>query len=820
MRFLPGIRAGALTTLVLLTPAWAAAQAIGGTVTDQTGAVLPGVTVEVRSPVLIEQVRTAVTDGAGEYLITGLLSGVYTVTCTLDGFRVVDRDGIRLSAGFTAPVDVELAVGALTETVTVTTASPVVDVRGVTQQRSMNHEVIDTIPSGKSYQALAELIPGMVVSLGAQTVDVGGLEIGSFDQLSIHGGVPSDHQLEVDGLPTGAQVRNVAGVLVAAQSSYGEYAFSYAANAAEVQTGGVRVNLIPQGGGNTFSGRVFANGSHSDLQANNIDDDLIARGLPADSQNRLSELWSIEASVGGPIVRDRLWFHLGHVRSVADAFVAGLFADSDANDLNYTPLTNDPSRQTIFESLGVSSSLRLTWQATTRNKFTAYWDHNGGPQTRNLFAESSAIVDESAFEQNNPAETVQVTWTNPVTTRLLLEAGFSHHALSVREESDPRVDRRLPGAFLIDQGVAVRGIGYIALVTPAAFLDGVHGQARDGFTNGYRASLSYITGSHAFKAGVTAEQIHETRRPIDDPSQFLFTWQDQLRPFRLGFAGFTANGTAIASQIDPNLGLYVQDQWTRDRMTVNAGLRFDYQRAHYPDQIVGVSRYRAEPFPIEGDTPIRWSDLQPRLGVAYDLFGNGRTALKASANRYSLRFGIESLDGINPADPLPMFRGWLDANGDGVVQGDPLILAANGELIFSDGNPGFGQPVQTTFVDPDWAVGWGKRSANWEYSASVQHELRPNVSLDVGFFYRTFVNFSVAADRNLGPEDFTTYTLFVPEGPEFPNGGGTRSPGSSTETWTHGGAPRTSSRQARTTSAARAGLGRGSMSPWTRAWPT
>ena len=498
-----------------------------------------------------------------------------------------------------------------------------------------------------------------------------------------------------------------------------------------------------------------------DRRGDRFDDDLIARGLPADSQNRLSRLWSAEASVGGPIVRDRLWFHLGHTRSVADSFVAGLFADSDANDLNYTPVTTDPSRQTIFESLSVSSSLRLTWQATPRNKFSAYWDHNGGPQTSNAFA-GGAIVDESAFEQSNPTETVQVTWTNPVTTRLLLEAGFSHHALSVREESDPRVDRSLPGAFLLDQGVAVRGIGLISLSD--SFLDGVHGQVRDGFTNGYRASLSYITGSHAFKAGVTAEQIHETRRAIADPGQFLFTLQDALRPFVPGFVGFTANGTAVASEVNPNLGLYVQDQWTRDRMTVNAGLRFDYQQAGYPDQIIGVSRYRADPFPIAGDTPIRWSDLQPRLGVAYDLFGNGRTAVKVSANRYSGRFGIEALQGVNPGDPAVGYRVWLDANGDGVVQGDPLIPAANGELIFADGDPNFGLPVQTTFVDPDWAVGSGNRFANWEYSASVQHELRPNVSVDVGYFYRTFVNFSVQDNRNLGPEDFTTYTLFVPLG--------------------------------------------------------
>ena len=158
--------------------------------------------------------------------------------------------------------------------------------------------------------------------------------------------------------------------------------------------------------------------------------------------------------------------------------------------------------------------------------------------------------------------------------------------------------------------------------------------------------------------------------------------------------------------------------------------------------------------------------------MAVDLFGDGRTALKATANRSSNRFGVEILQGVNPGNPREAGRLWRDFNGDGIVQGNPLILGRSGELIAPDGDPNFGQPVQTSFVDPDWAVGWGNRASNWEYSASVQHELLPRVSVSAGYFYRTFVNFSVEDDLSLASADFTEYSVFVPEGPGFPNGGG------------------------------------------------
>ena len=152
--------ARAVVVCLALAPATAAAQQIGGTVTDATGAVLPGVTVEARSPALIEQVRTAVTDGNGQYLIVALETGAYTVTYRLPGFGVVVREGIELNSGFAATVDVQLAVGELAETITVSDTRPAVDIQNVVQRAVMDREVIDSIPTGKSLASYGLLVPG------------------------------------------------------------------------------------------------------------------------------------------------------------------------------------------------------------------------------------------------------------------------------------------------------------------------------------------------------------------------------------------------------------------------------------------------------------------------------------------------------------------------------------------------------------------------------------------------------------------------------------------------------------------------------------
>ncbi|MYI75385.1 MAG: carboxypeptidase regulatory-like domain-containing protein, partial [Acidobacteria bacterium] len=193
----------AASACLLLLPGLAHAQAIGGTVSDSTGAVLPGVTVEARSPALIEQVRTAVTDGNGQYLIVALETGVYSVTFTLPGFSTVVRDAVELSGGFTANIDVELPVGALEETVIVTQASPEIDVQSVEQRETIDRDIYEALPTARSYDSMALLVPALNIQGGPTTslsADTGGLTGGGNNRMSIHGSRDADSVVELDGM--------------------------------------------------------------------------------------------------------------------------------------------------------------------------------------------------------------------------------------------------------------------------------------------------------------------------------------------------------------------------------------------------------------------------------------------------------------------------------------------------------------------------------------------------------------------------------------------------------------------------------------------
>ena len=215
---------------------------------------------------------------------------------------------------------------------------------------------------------------------------------------------------------------------------------------------------------------------------------------------------------------------------------------------------------------------------------------------------------------------------------------------------------------------------------------------------------------------------------------------------------------------------------------MNAGVRFDNYKSSFPDQIKKASIWQPEDFFIEGQTAVSWQDLQPRLGAAYDLFGDGRTALKFSANRAGQRDATDWALALHPGNNnVSQTRSWndgltgcLDANcipGDGLPQGDPLNPLPNGELLTPNTNPAFGQPITTTFFDDNWREGWGNRLSNWEITASVQQELASGVSLDIGYFRRAFVNLWAQNDRAVGPEDFDSFQVQIPDDPRLPTAG-------------------------------------------------
>jgi Carboxypeptidase regulatory-like domain len=265
---------------LLIVPASARAQnaSIAGVVKDDSGAVLPGVTVEVTSPALIEKSRTAVTDGAGQYKIISLLPGIYEVTFTLSGFSTYKRDGIEVTGSQTITVNGDMKVGAVAETITVTGETPLVDVQSASVQKVVTKEVIDSIPTGRLGINLAALQPGMILgatsgngSLGgnanlATAQDVGGTAGDTFTDLSIHGGKASEQRQTIAGLSAATVIR--FGESLSSSPSFTamqEMSVDSSGADASMATGGVRINYVPRDGGNTFKGLFFVSYANNSM---------------------------------------------------------------------------------------------------------------------------------------------------------------------------------------------------------------------------------------------------------------------------------------------------------------------------------------------------------------------------------------------------------------------------------------------------------------------------------------------------------------------------------------------------------------------------
>ena len=321
---------GVLVAL-LLVPAMAHAQGLGGIagiVTDTTGAILPGVTVEVSSPALIEGTRTAVSDGQGRYSVISLAPGTYAVTFTLPGFSVVKREGVTLSAGFTAPVNAELKVGSLEETVTVTGASPTVDVRNVRTQAVLARETLDALPSAQNVTAFAAMTLGVNLSgngAGAG-VDVGGSG-GPMGQASVHNSRAADMKTMQDGMNTNNSMGTNGGIMHFGQvynmEAVSEVVLSHTGMNAETETGGLQINYIPKDGGNKISISSRANFTNEDFQSNNLNDALRARGITTAST--VKKVYDYGGAIGGPVVKDRLWFFSAHRWWGSDTYQPGSF---------------------------------------------------------------------------------------------------------------------------------------------------------------------------------------------------------------------------------------------------------------------------------------------------------------------------------------------------------------------------------------------------------------------------------------------------------------------------------------------------------------
>jgi Carboxypeptidase regulatory-like domain len=846
-----GFRRLALLALVcsLFLPAVARAQnaSIAGLVRDASGAVLPGVTVEVSSPALIEKTRTAVTDGAGQYKIVSLLPGIYTVTFTLSGFSTYKRDGIEVTGTQTITVNGDMKVGAVAETITVTGETPLVDVQSATVQRVATKEVIDNIPSGRLGINIAALQPGMM--LGATTgngtlqgsanlataQDVGGTAGDTFTDLSIHGSKASEQRQTIAGLSAATIIR--FGESLSSSPSFTamqEMSVDSSGADATLATGGVRMNYIPRDGGNTFKGLFFMSYANSSMQSSNyttIADDpvtsLQARGLRT-NPNLLKEVFDYNPGYGGPIMKDKLWWFATARWTQAENFVANNYPNlnfipgvTPSTLLNNTTMTYAPDLNadphTSFGGGGKfrEQTLRLSWQVNPKNKVSAYYNNKVRRHRSAASTTAWEALNDSYFY---PFSDQLVQWSSPVTNRLLLEAGIWHHqetwggSISPFDQTDPlaiNVTDNQPVSLTPGYTQAItnyrgRG-GTVGPATNAAYTPSHNPNTRTNF------ATSYVTGSHAFKTGFDfawAERGAWTGSTV--PYGFVVNTQatngkgagipvpislnlrtdgcnDPLQ--RQVNGGFTTPTLAYnpsqncptfaTGKVDGEGGLYVQDRWTIDRLTLSLGARFDWFNASIPGYHLSPSIITPNRnYDVPDFQSVRHKDFTPKMAAAWDVMGDGKTALKVNFAKYVLG---QSLVASNPLVALTPFnvvltgaRNWVDNNNNFIPDCDltnpnaqgPTATGANQQIDTCAAPVGATAllynntaPTAANSADEGSRYGWGVRPYSWEFSLSGQRELTRNMSVTAGYARRWFGNFLVTDDLNHTVNDYEAFTV-------------------------------------------------------------
>jgi len=815
----------ALLAVLVLTPALAFAQgSVTGQVSDNTGGVLPGVTVEAASPVLIEGSRVAITDGQGRYTIVDLRPGIYSITFTLPGFSTFIRDELEVSAQASLTINAVMAVGGLEETVTVSGESPIVDVQSSARTEVLSRDTLDALPTPRNSQSIGYLAQGVRLTIP----DVGGAQMMEQVQMVSHGANSTHTVMQVDGMKVNSQMSDGRIMNYNNQALSSEMAVSTSGNMAEVSEGGLRLNMIPKDGGNTLSGSFYGGFTDGSWQSDNLDQELMDRGLQ--SVAGVSNIHDVNPAIGGPILQDKLWY-FGSFRAISvdelfpNAFLP-IFKDGiteqELSDYyqNPDPFTNPNVtgvEDAVLNQYVRSGLVRLTYQASPRHKVSAYLDRMFKFKDREFVANVEPVRAGGRRDHNHGNyHTFQAKWTSTLSSRALLEVGYSQiyeRLLIGYQPSDP-VDQG--GTGIQNEFLAPSDLR-TCVATPC-YHPSTYDQTGGWFSEVYHsdqgtaqvynnyfgnvwitpsdryyptASFSYVTGSHNIKVGMQWS-FGNDGDSRDRNGQLIAQPREGVAEDVTVYNEPVVWNTFVKA----DRGIYAQDTWTIDRLTVNMGVRFETFQSRSDlwrtgeelpaGRFVGARSFEAV------DAKPFWNDIAPRFSVVYDLFGDARTAVKFGVNKFMRPWTSGFAERYTPTLSVGDQRQWLDCaldpaihnggdtqcatagqlgglpadaafylstNGDGIAQ-DHEIGLRNNLAIFSEEGGLLDRGVRP---DPDL-----QREYNVEWSASIQHEIVPRVSATFAWYKRNFYDEEQRSNEALAFCNPSTAQAGVPCGDWLP----------------------------------------------------
>jgi hypothetical protein len=666
---------------------------LAGVVRDVQGAVLPGVNVTASSEALIGGSRTTPTGATGTYQITGLPPGTYTLTFELSGFSSFKREAVVVQVNQTTRIDVELAVGTLQESVTVSGESPVVDVSTTVTQTNITKDLYEAIPTGRNPWVMAGLVPGVVTG----QLDVGGTQGMQQYNLEAFGSADSQKSFSIDGLKTnwgggsGGATMQYYGF-----EMYEEYNMQTASGTAESDVSGVYMNMVTKSGGNRINSDHNFYFMNDALQTNNIDDELRRRmGLTEGQQSgaagnpiKISYDWS--STLGGPIKRDRAWF-FGALRWWRlDQYQIGA--------------VNPDGSQGIDDNRIRNFMGKATYQVNQNTRTSFMFNRN--LKDRFHRREVDFSEDKATVLQDQPAQNYVGQISTVFGRAMVFDARFGRmwgvFPTRYQKEVQPT-------------DIAIRDIVRNTQINAASgqSLNPNHRYQANANVGYFRENLG--PGTHDFKAGVQMSWERMGYDRIRNGDHYLELNDGLATSVQI------ANTPVNSDHRLETWGIFLQDRWMIGRATLNYGLRLDGVSSYLPEQSSPAGTFVGErSFPRKDVFDYNFN-AAPRIGLSYDLFGNGRAALKAYYGRFYNQFGSELAESLNLNGLQSVRVTWTDRDND--LRLDP------GEYVA----PNFTSIIPR--VDGD-----ASRPYSDEINVGLDYQLMPNFAVGGSYHRRQHRN--------------------------------------------------------------------------------